>query len=207
MYRVQSRSNDGPDADLDWVRQSVGKLFCEHCRTVNRKLYPQPIDVVLRQIPPRTWTSGGCFRVGIPIYRADFAAIVQREVPEFIAGRCLLPDSSVVEDYVTLYSPTWLLMRGDEQTTTRVCQLCGSVWTDLVMVFPGRPAYLLRHQLTGASIYQGRSGPLFMVKELVDTIDWRQFSDMRRQRVDIRDTPLDGRRLPGDPDWDALSEK
>lgn len=206
MKLVRTTSKEGPDADSVWVSRSAGTLFCKYCRSVNRSLYPRPLDVVLLADPPRTWTIGEPFRVGISIYRADFAEIIRKAVPRFVAGRCLLPNGQVIRDYVTLYSDKAVLMRGDRETTTKVCKLCGSVWSDLVMINPGRPAYLLRHQLTGDLFYQGESSPDFMEDELVGCIDWHRFPDLEVLDVDTLDIPLDDRRLPGDPDWDSVSK-
>jgi hypothetical protein len=206
MYFLHATSNDGPDADLDWVRRSEGKLFCKHCRTINRALYPQPIDVQLRSKPPTTWTYCSPFRVGITLYRRDFVEAIAKELTSgFVCGRCFLPDGAVLANYVTLYSQKHVLMRGDKQTRTEVCPLCSSVWSDLVIVFRGRPAYLLRHELDDARLFQGTSGDVFMRHSLTTEIDWSRFRDIRLRRIEVRDTPLDGRRLPGDPDWGELT--
>lgn len=201
IWCIDSKSNDGPDADPDWSSWAEGNLFCAHCRTVKRSLYPTPIDVTLREKPPSTWTIGNPFRVGIPIYRADFADILQLYWPGLVRGRCVSNDQRVFGEYVTLYADTYVLMRGDSETNTKICPLCNSVWSDLVIVYKNRPAYLLRHQLTELRVYQSRCGAIFMMDDVFQTIDWSEFRDLRRQLIEIRDTPLDDRRLPGDPNW------
>lgn len=201
MWLARSTSDDGPDADPDWLHRTEGELYCRECRTMNRRLYPKPIDVVLQCVPPRTWSEGILFRVAIPVFRSDFAKLIVNECPRMVIGTCRLTNGQIVKDYVTMYREKWVLMRGDRATKTRVCHVCGSVWTDLVMVFPGRPAYLLRHQLSDESVYQDCSGSLLLQDNLVRRIDWSRFPDMRLQQVSVRDTPLDGKQLPGDPDW------
>jgi hypothetical protein len=142
-------------------------------------------------------------RTGVPVYRRDFVEQICGHLADYALGKCLTPEGEMLNEYVTLYLRHCVTMRGDRQTVYKPCRSCGSVWSDLVMVFPGRPAYLLRHQLTGGLVYQARSSFLFLAEELVDRIDWSPFPDARLDAVEVRDTPLDGRRLPGDPDWEA----
>jgi hypothetical protein len=204
VYHADSTCGHGPEVSLDWISENVGKVFCAHCRAVHRRLYPAAIDVVFRQTPTPGWTTGLGFRVGVPIYRVEFLEALGHHAQGFAIGRCLLPHGKVLTEYATAYAKDYVLMRGDERTTTKVCPLCGSVWTDLVVVYPKRPAYLLRRQLSDALVYQGRSGAFFLAEAVVSEIDWTHFPDMRVQRIDVLDRPLDGRRLPGDPDWDRI---
>ena len=205
FYHIGSRSRNGPDVDIDWVNQSIGKIFCERCRSINRSMYPAPVDIVLHDVLSGGWTIGSGFQVGVPIFRCDFIELLWPHMHGYVRGRCLRAGGGVHEHLVTLYAEKWVLMRGDERSRTEVCSLCGSIWTDLVMVRRGRPAYLLRHQLSGDLIYQDCDGDLFIAKSLAESLDFSKFRDLRFEPVTIRDTPLDGRRLPGDPDWTTMA--
>jgi len=203
MFYIHSSSSVGLDADLGWMAKVVGSVICTHCRDVKRESYPQGIDVVLRDSPRALPFYGVLFRVGLPLYRSTFVQQFPSEFRRFAIGRVLTVDGGVISEYVSAYSRTSVLLRGDDRVTTKVCPLCSSVWSDLVMVFPDRPAYLLRHQLTNAQLHQGRGSELYITEELAAQVEWSQFPDVQLLRVDVRNTPLDRKRLPGDPDWVA----
>jgi len=83
-----------------------------------------------------------------------------------------------------------------------VCKVCGTVRS----AGSSRPPdYVLSHQLDDRWAYPKYiSGPLLLTQELVDQIDWSRFPDARLYPYPVFDRPIDGQRLPGDPDWDAL---
>jgi hypothetical protein len=202
--RLASKNKEHFHAEPAWVEDAAGRIFCPDCRTIYRSRHPEPIDVTLMEWPEAPAVCGRPARAGVPIFGSDFVAQIGECLPDAAIGRCLTADGQVFQEYVTMYLPRCVLMRGDTKTKYKVCKGCGAIWTDLVMVFPGRPAYLLRHQLTDALIYQGGYGSLFIARELANRLDWSPFPDVRLEPVEVRDTPLDGRRLPGDPDWSSL---
>lgn len=201
MFRLGSVSQEHMHASPRWLAGVLGNVVCRECRSLNRKLFPYPVDAVLLH-PPRTHpTHGGLFRAGVPVYRVDFVHELRDYLGDHVVGKCVDENGEDINEYVTMYTRTCVLMRGDSKTTYKVCNWCGSVWTDLVMVFPGRPAYLLRHQLTRMMVYQDHDGIIFAEDEIVNRIDWRRFPDIRPAQIEVRDTPLDGRCLPEDPGW------
>lgn len=200
---LYSSARAGPDAAPDWQRRSNGILWCSHCRSLNRTIYPLAIDCELRSAPCGTWSIGVPFRADVPIYRSSLTKQLDRDLTRsgFVFGRCLRPRGQVVDNYATMYSRNYVVLRGDTETITKVCAKCGDVWTDLVTVFAGRPAYVMRHQLSDATVYQGRAGKLLVTREVAARIDWTAIPDVRVARIDVRETPLDHRHLPGDPAW------
>lgn len=68
------------------------------------------------------------------------------------------------------------------------------------MVLPNRPAYLLRHELSSAHVYQGAHGKLFIDEYAKGLVDWSRFPDLQLKQIDVLERPLDGLVLPGDPD-------
>ncbi len=195
----------GPAADPTWLQESEGVVWCASCRALKREHYPNPIACVLRSDPRGEWSIGIPFRIDVPLYRTALTDQIRDDLQAsgFVFGECLCGHSRLLDDYVTMYTRDYVLLRGDKDTITKVCPLCGAVWTDLVTVYAGRPAYVMHHQLSGARIYQGRGGKLYITQELVHRIDWTLLPDIRLSCIEVRRVPLDGRRLPGDPDWDG----
>lgn len=198
---LSSKARCGPDANVEWLRSAEGVLYCQYCRALNRKLFPNPINVALRTDGAKDWSIGVPFRADLPIYSRELIAQlgIDRLSQDFCFGQCICDTGQVINEIVTMYSPQYVLLRGDRNTTIKVCGTCGEIWTDLVKVFPGRPAYVMRHQLGESGVFQGRGAKLFVTRKLIDRVEWSRFPDVTVRCIDVRITPLDGRELPGDP--------
>jgi hypothetical protein len=104
----------------------------------------------------------------------------------------MLSDGQVLDDYVTLYSRQYILIRGNKQSKYVVCSECGTVRPH---GWHGRQ-YVLRSYLTESRVYQSPFNELCIDEELALKIDFSSWPDVDLETIEIRDEPMDGQELP-----------
>lgn len=191
-----------PQPELCWLSEAIGTVLCRQCKGINRVRYPAAVDVCVQSVPSHM-TTGLVFRTGISLIHVSLLQVLRPYLQDFVLGRCLNAKGQVIEEYFTCYSKSYIVRRGGKGSRYRICPECGTISSQ-----PDRyPPYVLRRELQeGQSVYQHGGCFLHVTEELAARIDWRGWRNVMLEKVEVRDVPIDGQRLPGDPDWDALKE-
>jgi hypothetical protein len=171
-----------------WRLKERGIVFCENCESIICTRFPKPIDAEITPHPKN------CIQVkisgGISIYHTDFIAQIRKYMDKFSIGKCHLPNGRVVEEYITCYTDTYIVERGDKQSEYDICDKCGSIapagWS-------GRQ-YTLRSYLTDEDAFN----ELYIDGELALQLDFSPWPDADLETIDVRNEPMDGQKLPCD---------
>lgn len=183
-----------------WRRSVLGRAFCKECNTVNRDCYPQPVDAHLKYIPPGmsigcvSWAVVGIIHVRLLEHLSDYFG-------PFAMGQVYDRDGALMAEYRTWYGRPFIQPRGEIGSKWRACAECGRVFYN----WEGDP-YFLSYEVGTDHIYHDAGCRLYVDDWLAQRLDWSEFTDFELYPFPVRDTPLDGLRLPGDPDWSARGE-
>lgn len=193
--------------DPDWFEQA-----CEHgvrceCRAIHPDYSPMPVDMDLAIEPP-----GFCSPARLAfVIRRDFYECIRTYATDQIIGRTFLTwedDDGTIgrdpyPDFVTCYTPPELTVsvRGGKRSWYIYCKLCRHWYTS----YTTKPNYLLITYSHGRHVLQGRHGDIYLSDSLFDSIDWAPFPDLEYETIGLRDDPIDGLILPGDPGWDPAN--
>lgn len=186
--------------DNTWRRSVLGRTFCRECYTVDRRCYPQPVDARLKYVPPGmnigvvSWAVVGIIHVRLLEHLGDYFGT-------FAIGRAYDRDGVLLTEYRTWYGKTFIEPRGEAGSEWRVCPVCGRRFYH----WKGNP-YVLSHEVGDHHVYHDAGCHLYVDEWLAQHLDWSGFTDFELYPFPVRDTPLDGFRLPGDPDWSARGE-
>lgn len=197
MEFLMKLSSDHPEpvhATREWLREQKGRIICRECNLINPLWYPRPIDVMLQRRPPGKIT-GGIWWTAVDVFHIGFVAQIHDHLTEFVFGKCYDAKGSLIEDYVTCYTNQHIMQRGAPDTLYRTCNTCGTTWPSGYV----GPQYILRHTLTGAKVYQNCSSRMYLDEALCYQLDFSPWPDVDLEPIEIRDEPLDGKVLPGDP--------
>jgi len=199
LVKLISNHADPVLADSDWGEAARGAELCRTCKTIDRSRYPHAVEIVVRAIP-RGLHFGAVAQTGVHIFHRRFIDEIRPYLDGYVTGECR--DAGGLTDFVTCYARNYLVLRGGANTTYPMCSLCGSVFWYL-----GRKPYVLARDLTNQRVYQDVQCFMILDEEVVRAVDWKQYRDHMLIPVGVRETPLDGRRLPGDPDWASWTAK
>lgn len=192
LREVRSDYSNPVWPDLEWVKGELGRTLCSKCRKIDRSRYPQAIDAHLRNLPEGQ-ACAGLWRTGLRVFHKSLIRHLQPFLEEFVVGRCF-HNGQLIQDYATLYGSNYVVVRGDALTKYYICEQCGTIGST-----PGpTSSYVLRRQLSRASVYQNSGCSLLLTEDLVQRTDWSLWPDVYLLEVDIRDEPIDGQQLPGD---------
>jgi hypothetical protein len=195
LIKITTKNPDPVFVTIEWRRGSIGTIFCEECKKINYDIFPRPIDIVLTE-PLECMIANTPANAGaIDFFHKDFVAQIKHHLKDFVFGKCLLPNGTVIEDYVTLYCKHWIFQRGNKQSKYNICTKCGSISPNGEY---GRQ-YIIRSCLTDASVYRSSFGSLYLDEELALQIDFSQWPDAELITIDVLDKPMDGQWLPCDP--------
>lgn len=215
LYAVWSRITDAIVGDLQWKRRVVGSVFCSNCKGILAGVYPQPIDVYLSS-PPKG-IGGPVWIAGVSVFRREFIELVRPHLKDRVFGRCfhqdtsrmpaeidpaepqIHPEPTLIQQYIVCYGSNELFVRGGPDTEYESCPVCGRIQrTD-----PPNDFSIVRNDLDANVIYQDKIGTMYLHENLVAQLDLSLFKDLRLRAVPVLDRPLDGQRLPWDPDWNT----
>ncbi len=195
LYLIGSRNPNPTHAANEWLRKSIGDIFCPECRQIKRKIYPGLIDIILEEYD-RNDIAGAVDKVGICIYHRDFIAQIFDYMKDFGFGKCYTEAGDLIPELVTVYSKEYIILRGNKNSDYRICDTCGTVNT---YATSGKK-YILRYQIKDWKQVYGEGGYLYIADELVPNLDLSQWKYAKLDKVLIRDKPIDGRHFPGDPE-------
>jgi hypothetical protein len=196
LMKLCSNHPDPIHAANDWRKDAKGTLFCPRCSRIYRRLYPKPINVVLKRHPGNR-ISAGVWCTGIRIFHSDFLEQIKDYLQDFILGKCYDANGKLIEDFMTCYHKKYLVIRGVAGSTYTICPACNEVGP-----IPGDfPHYIPRFYLTDSKIYQNSSCSMLLDEELVKQLDVSYWPDAEFDTIPIRDNPIDGQVLPIDPGY------
>lgn len=186
LIKIGSKEDEAIFASRKWLTSEKGISYCESCGRVNRTQFPVPYDIELSIVPMHR-ISGVVLWTGLKIYHKEFIDQIRDYLGDFTIGKCVLDDGSVLEDFMTLYSRRYILIRGNKKSKYRTCQECGTV---MPIGWYGRQ-YALRSYLTSSRVYQNPFNGLCIDEELALQIDFSPWPDADLQTIEIRDEPMD----------------
>lgn len=183
------------------------RILCEKCRRFLPDAERAPITVQLSEQPLGLGGLVGGARVSV-FHRDLFRQLEEHVGERHVAGPVVRADGREWPDYVSCYTTHPVYLRGARPTTTvfqriarsYICAQCG--WAHTLYAEP--PRYLLSWMLDGRLMYQEATGSMFIEERVVDSIDWTLFPDAELEPILVLDRPLDGLRMPDEPDWSAL---
>ena len=188
---INSKNDEAVFASKDWRASSQGRSYCQSCVTVNRMRFPVPFDIILSAIPDYR-ISGDVLLTCLRIYNKKFVEQIKEYLGDFTIGRCFSADGELVDEYVTLYSKRYILIRGNKKSKYVRCEECGTVrphgWY-------GRQ-YVLRSYLTESRVYQSPFNELCIDEELAMKLDFSAWPDANLETIEIRDEPMDEQEPP-----------
>lgn len=189
LFYVDSSIDPVPRQSNEWIERARETGECCDCGGVPPGYYPRPVDLDLtgqpRGIEAPTMLAS--------VFRADLMNIVFPHLKGAVLGKCFVISRgkrTLISDYVTCYSSkeTSICLRGGPESRYTRCSRCGG----LRLRYLPEPNYLLQSDLSDALAYQSSGhGGLYLAKELVDSIDWSQFSDAEIIEYPVRESSLD----------------
>lgn len=193
MERLVVIHSDGESAwtTKNWLALNSGKAYCQSCAMVNRRNFPVPFDLTLSNIPEHQ-IAGHVFSTGFHIYNKMFIDQIKEYIGDFTIGKCFSTDDELVDEYVTLYSKRYILIRGNKKSKYETCKKCGTVSSPY---WYGR-RYVLRSYLTESRVYQSPFNDLCIDEELALEIDFSPWPDVNLETIEIRDEPMDEQEPP-----------
>jgi hypothetical protein len=209
LYYLEYDPSLDPPYDTDWCRKQMKSKRCcgRGCGSLQPRFCGQQVDIPLVRTPRKLLE----FPVMAAIVHRSLLDLLLPHLRGQIIGKCYLRDSGeIVPDYATVYTPLThsIYLRGGPDCEYRICPTCGlpALRSD---GSERQVEYFARTQLgPSRHAYQMDSCGDFLVSErLRDQIDWRQFRRLRLYEYEVRDRPIDGRALPGDPDYIANCER
>jgi hypothetical protein len=181
--------------DENWLSNTLGAGVCPRCKCIDRKRYPAPVDIVLEKAPENQ-TLAMIETTNITVWRKAFVEKLLQHQSGFAVGKCLTSTGKVIDDYVTCYMKKFITIRSNKQSLYQICPACGAIISNIE---PG-PKYVLEKEINGSRIYQDALCRFYVTEEIVDNFSLREMQgDFSFDAISIRQSPADGKRLPGDP--------
>jgi hypothetical protein len=184
--------------NMAWVRENTGTLLCPRCFRLLPSVFPRPVDLRLDQLPRRR-TADCAWHSKVGVMRRDLFDQLKGHMDHFAIGRCLTPTGDVIPTHVSCYRPM-IPIRGGPKSNY---EQCGAIRYNPI----GKPnQYVLRQSLRQAwQVYHDTYTRTLVSGDLSAQVDWSPFKDIELVPIEIRDVPVDGKVLPGDPsEWASL---
>jgi|GEM_PF-4984258 len=185
---------EGPfvSAANSWSREQQGGALCRSCIRLNRLIFPQPLDVVLMQLPDRISYSN-VFYGGVGVIHVALLDAIKSHLVDFAIGRCYSAKGQEYSDYRSIYSRNVLPLRiaplgRPEMRRCIRCSECG-IWS-----VSAEYLYVVRREFCGCEVIQDSISRIYLSSTLAERIDWDRFSDLVPRRI-----PVYEQRLGGDP--------
>lgn len=178
--------NSGPGYIVDrrWLRNVNNKLCV--CRLPKRKVYPNPVDVILGKIPTNT-TIEWADSTGPLIIASLLMEMLRPFLHSGVIGQCWLQPAdkgpAVPTKYVTYYDSIDNMVQvfGDPDMEVNRCPECDG----RASAFKGN-LYVRRNDVQDRMVFM-EGVNIYIHRTLDATIDWTQFPDIEKYRVYVRD--------------------
>lgn len=200
MYYLPFTDLDDNFENFKWRESDeYRRRICEECNGVSADHVGKPFDIVVKR-EPRTFGPGHPGAAIFPIEFAEFLILHDTD-NRIVWGKVLVGKESYESSrYVTAYMPSSYNIheRGDFRSVYRICSLCGSCTTGM---YECGDEYLFSDFADYDILFLSGRAFVLLSKEIVYRYNWSQHRDIELEAIPVRDCPLDGFRLPGDPDW------
>jgi hypothetical protein len=152
-------------AQKEWAQTNRDTVYCGTCATVNRDLYPQPIDVILSHMP-RNVCASFVFRVGIGVIRSDLLELLSPFLKDFAVGKCLKPNGGEYRLWSTYYHHSYLKLHTKSDKNDQKCPVCGTIRTRGA----AGDLYIHTQDVDSRRVMQGQYGRLLVCSRLADLL-------------------------------------
>lgn len=195
-----------------WHEQKVmpNRAFCKGCNEIFDYWYPKPIEIEMQNVERAVSLScGGRYKV----LHHDIWRQVAHLCPTVVFGKVSVWKGEFLhpthEWVAPMFPPSEMVhVRGSytpDQSITggishHVCTKCNRQ-----LFYASHDRHLVRCQIPdGRPVFMDRLNDLIIAEPIAQQMDWSGFPDFVYDRLPVRDRPLDGMRLLGDPDWSAM---
>jgi len=200
IYELSSEFDDLPHATREWRQHEKEYYKCKICQKLNRiKLYPAQIDVAVKEMTSDKAIYMAVWYAKATLFHIQFIEQIRSYMDDYVFGKCYLPDGSLIKEYVTCYKKDFIVIRGTCGTEYYECLECRSVGS----IVEG-PKYVLRSYLKEKKIHQDSIQHLYIDESVINSIDFSPWPDVVLEPIEVRDEPVDQRRLicdPPNPSW------
>ena len=193
LIEISTTISDPIHATKRWRDEERPRLVCPQCESIRRDLYPAPLNVELKRWPSLRLCDHVVL-AGMDIFHLDFISQIREHLTNFVLGKCFGPDGRLIEEYVTCYTRTRIVVRGAKGSEYRICNTCGAIPSGYM-----EPRHVLSSYLYGASVYQDYHTALLVDEAIIQSLDFSKWPDAELQKTEIREEPLDEQNLPCDP--------
>lgn len=169
-------------ASQPWVRKHRGQFLCRSCdKLLRSQVFPQQIDISLRQLP-RNVLCGGVFGGGVAVIRRDVLNFLsQYEMEHVVTGACAFEDEAAIPEYLSIYFRDHIKEYGGFDATYFVCDKCGQIGTI------GENIYVLRSSIPDGKVFQNAISELFVSNEIVQPMTAHFSNKIYFQELPVRD--------------------
>ena len=186
-YHVYTLSKTLCDPLLSWYSEVQTTWLCPGCR--KPKPMTEAVDAYLDSPPPNA-PLNGIQGTGVGVIRKDFLAVLGDEVVRnyLMLGKVFDSFGKEQPSYATFLGKQKLYIRGNEDSTCRICEICGQT-----VYFPLGPNYLMSNSLTGVPLYQSNMGQLIVDERLHQRIKQVEWKRVGSRKLPVLNQPKDGR--------------
>ena len=201
-YMIRNKSDSGPSMRECTVgAHSERDCLCT-CNGVRPEFERQPVSLNFNRRPQKAIAHAYPARA----YPIELVSILEKYTNELIVGNVTATKSKTIcENYRSVYvrRADGVDLRGERGSRYKQCEACGVIW--LRWAGGSGEVNLISHSIRDRDvlIYASRLD-ILVSKRVADEIKDRQFKGIMLIEVPVRDSPLDGFTLPGDPDWSAI---
>lgn len=187
-YLISSLSMGAADPWEPWYEEFRETWLCHGCLTPKPGL--EEVDVYLDTVPDNTPLNfvGGAL---ISYARRDFFECVGLEEIDntLYLGRVFDSEGKEYKNFVSYRGKSILHVRGNEQSTYRICDVCGAK-----LYFALGRKYIMADRLTGSNLYKGDgTGDLIVNETLYERIASKRWRKLAIQKLPVLEKPVDGR--------------
>ena len=175
--------------DGRWMAECAKHGLCPLCKHVDRSQYPTPLDIALAEAP--IVDDEVAFEVattGVTIWLRSYIEMILENLREYVVGKCMLADGSVLDDFVTCYGPRYILIEAGRGAPHERCPKCGTVCSEA----PVGPMYVLRSSLTDAKVYQDARCQFYMTEDVLSEYQEQLDLPLLPKGIGVRDVEVGG---------------
>lgn len=192
LLNVVSKADWAPSARRYWLEKAQNTILCKYCGTVNRKLFPEPVDIVLTEVPKGSLMH--VWYIGIRVFRRNFIARLEPYMKDYVLGKCYDEKEKLIKDYVTCYMRKYLVLRGQQGSNYEVCPECNTVRGIGIA-----PHYVPRFYVNNGVVFMDSSCHIYVDHELCLKLHLDKIKDIEFDAIPVVEGVVDGQHLPIDP--------
>lgn len=187
LYELGSTTMDPCSITKDAHRAARETWLCTGCTCIKRGI--GAVDVALQQ-PPKSIPLNFVYGVGIGVIRRDFLQLLGDESirNDLLLGKVFDANGREVPEYATFRGRTRLMIRGNEQSGYRRCEVCGRH-----IYSPMGKFYVLSEAPGGRLIYESQIQGLIVGECTAEVVRQKKWKELAVRKLPVLDTPQDGK--------------